>query len=80
MISDAGIPAITSMPITVPSPSGPRRPSVRSATSSAIPTTTASLANSEGCTDMLPSWIHDREPLIVAPLVSTSTRPPTEAR
>ena len=29
---------------------------------------------------MLPSWIHDREPLIVVPLVSTSTSPPTEAR
>ncbi len=80
MISVAGTPAITSMPSTVPSPSGLRRPSVRSATSRAMPTTTASLANSEGCSDSPPSWIHEREPLIVAPLVSTSTSPPTEAR
>ena len=80
MIRVAGTPAMASMPSTVPRPTGLRRPSVRSATSSAIPMTTASLANSAGCTDMPPNWIHDRDPLIVVPLVSTSTSPPIEAR
>ena len=45
-----------------------------------MPITTASLANSAGWIDMLPSWIHDREPLMVDPLVSTSTSPATDAR
>jgi hypothetical protein len=41
--------------------------------------TTASLANSAGWTDRLPSWIHERDPLTVEPMTSTSTRPTTEA-
>ena len=54
-------------------------PSVRSATSSAIPITTASLANSAGWMDMPPSWIQEREPLIVSPITSTSSRPTIDA-
>ena len=65
-ISAAGTPAMTSIPST----SGvltPRRhrPSLRSATSRAMPITTASLANSDGWIDMPPSWSHEREPLMV---------------
>ena len=60
--------------------SGRQRPSARSATTSAIPITTASLANSDGWIDMLPSSSHDRDPLMVDPIVSTSTSPTTDAR
>ena len=56
-----------------------RRPSARSATTSAMPITTASLANSAGWIESPPSCTHERDPLIVAPLVSTRTRPPSEA-
>ena len=45
-----------------------------------MPITTASLANSEGWIDNPASRSHDREPLIVEPMVSTSTSPATEAR
>ena len=48
--------------------------------SSAIPITTASLANSEGWIDMPPSISQERDPLIVEPMTSTSTRPITDAR
>ena len=79
MISAAGMAAITSMPITSTERTPRRqRPSVRSATSSAIPTTTESFANSEGWIDMPPSWIHDREPLTVEPATSTSASPTIE--
>ena len=44
-----------------------------------MPITTASLANSAGCTDIPPSSSHDREPLIVEPITSTSSSPITEA-
>ena len=54
-------------------------PSARSATSSAIPITTASLANSDGWMDMLPSISQDRDPLIVVPITSTSASPTTDA-
>ncbi len=57
-----------------------RRASARSATSKAMPITTASFANSAGWIDIPPSWIHERDPLIVVPLVSTSTSPPIDAR
>ena len=80
MISAAGMPAMTSMPTTSTAPTCVRRPSARSATSSAIPITTASLANSEGWIDIPPTSIHEREPLMVVPAVSTSTRPTIEAR
>ena len=69
------------MPTTSTQPTrGGQAPSARSATSSAIPITTASLANSDGWIDMLPSSSQDREPLIVVPIVSTSTSPTTDAR
>ena len=45
-----------------------------------MPITTASFASSAGWTDIPPTWIHEREPLMVEPATSTSTRPPTEAR
>ena len=45
-----------------------------------MPMTTASLANSEGWIDSPASRSHDREPLTVEPMVSTSTSPATEAR
>ena len=80
MISAAGTPAITSIPTTSAVPTRVRRPSLRSATSSAIPITTASLANSDGWIDIPARSIHDREPLIVVPIVSTSTSPPIDAR
>ena len=54
-------------------------PSVRSATTSAIPVQTASLANSAGWIDIPPSMIQLREPLIVVPMTSTSSRPTSEA-
>ena len=57
-----------------------QRPSARSASTSAMPMTTASLANSEGWIDRPPSRSHDREPLTVEPMVSTSTSPATDAR
>ena len=56
------------------------RTSARSATHSAMPITTASFANSDGWIDMPPSSSHEREPLIVEPMVSTSVRPTIEAR
>ena len=81
MISEAGTAAISSISETSTQSTVRRRlPSARSATTSAMPITTASLASSEGWIDMPASWIQDRDPLIVDPLVSTSTRPPTEAR
>ena len=46
----------------------------------AMPMTTASLANSAGWIDSPPSSSHDREPLMVVPIASTSTSPTTEAR
>ena len=55
-------------------------PSARSAISSAIPITTASLANSDGWIDIPPSCTHEREPLMVLPMVSTRTSPASEAR
>src|SRR4051794_32041450 len=51
-----------------------RSASLFSAISSAIPTITASLANSLGWTDMNGSWIHDRDPLMVEPTPGTRTR------
>ncbi len=42
--------------------------------------TTASFANSAGWMDMPPSWIHERDPLIVLPATRTMTSPPTLAR
>ena len=45
-----------------------------------MPTTTASLASSDGWTDRPPSRSHDCEPLMVEPIVSTRTSPTTEAR
>ena len=68
------------MPTTSIAPTRVRRPSLRSATSRAIPITTASLANSDGWMDIPATSIHEREPLIVVPAVSTSTSPPIEAR
>ena len=70
---------------SIPTTSGvltPRRhrPSLRSATSSAMPITTASLANSDGWIDMPPTWSHEREPLMVLPATSTPTRPTMEPR
>ncbi len=53
----------------------PREFSVRSATIIAIIVTTLSLANSAGWTDIPPIISHDREPLIVEPITSTSSRP-----
>ncbi len=75
---------MASIPTTSSEPISPRdivrsEPSVRSATSRAMPITTASLANSAGCTDIPPSWIQEREPLIVVPMTSTRTRPTTDA-
>ena len=76
----AGIPAMASITATSRLPTRrPHRLSVRSATTRAIPMTTASLANSEGWIDMPPSWSHEREPLIVEPATRTSTRPTTLA-
>ena len=75
------MPAIVSIPITSREPTRrPHLPSVRSATSRAMPMTTASLANSEGWMDMPPTCSQDREPLTVEPATSTSTRPSTLAR
>jgi hypothetical protein len=45
-----------------------------------MPTTTVSFANSDGCTDSPPSTSQERDPLIVEPIVSTSTSPPTDPR
>ena len=81
MISAAGTPAITSIPMTSTVPTRfCQRPSARSATSSAMPMTTASLASSEGWMDMPPSSSHEREPLMVLPMTSTSSSPQIEAR
>ena len=44
-----------------------------------MPTTTASLANSAGWIDIPPRSIHEREPLIVEPMTSTSTSPTDRA-
>ena len=52
---------------------------MRSAMIMAIPMTTASLANSAGWIDSPPSISHERDPLIVVPITSTSTSPMTEA-
>ena len=61
-----GRPAISSISVTsTQSTVRRRRPSARSATTSAMPMTTASLANSAGWMDMPPSWIHERDPLMV---------------
>ena len=80
-ISTAGRPAIASMPTTSAVPTRRRQvPSARSATSRAIPITTASLANSDGWIDMPPSISHDRDPLIVEPITRTSPSPITDAR
>ena len=81
MISTAGTPAITSMPITSALPIWLRHlPSARSATSRAMPMTTASLANSDGWIDIPPSCSQDRDPLIVEPMISTSSSPMIDAR
>ena len=74
------MPAMASMPTTSRAPTSRLRsdPSVRSATSSAIPITTASLANSAGWMESPPITIQDREPLIVEPITSTSSSPTTE--
>ena len=70
---------------SIPTTSGQRTsrersdPSVRSATSSAMPMATASLANSAGWMDIPAITIHEREPLIVLPMTSTSTSPTTLA-
>ncbi len=80
-MSTAGTAAIASMPTTSTDPIARRHlPSARSATNSAIPIATASLANSDGWIDSPPSCTHEREPLIVVPATSTNTSPPTEAR
>ena len=79
-ISDAGSPAITSIPSTSKDRTPRLDQSARSAHSSAMPTTTVSLANSDGCTDIPPSISHDREPLMVEPMVSTSTSPRIDPR
>ncbi len=51
---------------------------MRSATTSAIITTTDSLANSDGWIDMPPTTIHDREPLMVEPMTKTRASPTSE--
>jgi hypothetical protein len=86
-ISAAGTAAIDSRMRTSRSRSDPeaidvRRPSAFSATTSAMLTMTASLANSAGCNDSPPRSIHDREPLISAPMpgVKTSASPAIEAK
>ena len=64
--------------IATTSPSDTRacqRPSLRSARTSAMAMTTASLASSEGWTCTGPSVTHDFDPLIVVPITSTSTSP-----
>ena len=81
MISTAGIPAITPISPTSTRPTRRRREfSIRSAMIIAIPTTTASLANSAGWMESPPSISQEREPLIVVPMTSTSIRPITDAR
>ena len=81
MISAAGTAAMPSISATSASPTWPRqRPSARSATTSAIPITTASFANSDGWIDRPPIISHDCDPLTVVPIVSTSTRPTSDAR
>ena len=52
-----------------------------SASSIAMPTTSATLANSEGCTEKPPgSRIHECEPLMVEPSgESTATSPPIDS-
>ncbi len=80
-INVAGTAAMTSIPTTSTMPTRARhRPSARSATTSAIPITTASLANSEGWIDRPATISQDRDPLMVDPITSTSTSPSTEAR
>ena len=76
-ISAAGSEATASMPRTSRWRTSRWRqePSVRSATTSAMPMTTESLANSAGWIDMPAMTIHDREPLMVEPMTSTSSRP-----
>ena len=76
-ISAAGSEATASMPRTSRWRTSRWRqePSVRSATTSAMPITTDSLANSAGWIDMPAITIHDREPLMVEPMASTSSRP-----
>ena len=79
-ISAAGSAATASIANTSMKPTRPRqRPSLRSATTSAMPITMASFANSEGWMERPPSISHDREPLTVLPIVSTRTSPATDA-
>ena len=83
MISAAGIATNTSAATTSRSRSwrSPLRCSVFSASSSARPVTTPSLANSAGWIDMPPIRIHERDPLMTAPNGdSTSARPTMAAR
>ena len=80
-ISTAGTAAISSISTTSTSPTwGRQRPAARCASTRLIPMMTASLANSAGCTDIPPTISHEREPLMVEPITSTSTSPTTEAR
>ena len=80
-ISTVGTAATASISETSTAPTyGRRRPSERSARTSAMPTTTASLASSDGWIDRPPSRSHDCDPLMVEPIVNTRTRPATEAR
>ena len=56
------------------------RPSLCSATTSAMPMTTASSASSEGWSESRPTISHDLEPSTAEPMTSTSTRPTTAKR
>ena len=78
MISAIGTAASASASSTSPS-RGPRSPSRTSASSIAMPTTSATFASSAGCTwKPPPSTIHEWAPLIVEPSgVSTATSPAT---
>ena len=77
----AGTPAITSIRSTSSEPTRRRqRPSERSASTSAMPMTTASFANSDGWIERPATRSQDREPLMVDPMVRTSTSPETDSR
>ena len=80
-MSTAGTPAITSISSTSKVPTRRcQRADERSASTSAMPMTTASFANSDGWIESPTTRSHDREPLMVDPMVSTSTSPETDSR
>ncbi len=80
-MSSAGTPAITSISRTSREPTRRRqRADERSASTSAMPITTASFANSDGWIERPRTRSQDREPLIVDPMVRTSTSPETDSR